>query len=80
MQILSVCQYYFVYSKNSILKKPKKKQKLNWNTDARNPTWAVCVRVRYRSRYIIAEFFKNFAYNHFKSHGIIMNYFFHTFF
>ena len=50
MQILLVCQYYFVYSKTKIYtKKPKKKQKLNWNTEARNRTWAVCVRVRYRS-------------------------------
>ena len=33
-----VCQYSFVYSKKVCRKKPKKKQKLNWNTDARNRT------------------------------------------
>ena len=49
MQILLVCQYYFVYSKKRYIKKPKKKQKLNWNTEARNRTLAVCVRVRYRN-------------------------------
>ena len=58
MQILLVCQYYFVYSKK-VFKKSKKKQKLNWNTDARNRTWVVCVRVRYRSPYTIEEILMN---------------------
>ena len=43
MQILLVCQYYYVYSKKKVYEKPKKKQELNWNTDARNRTWAVHV-------------------------------------
>ena len=42
MQILLVCQYHFVYSKKKkYIKKPKKKQKLNWDTEARNRTCAV---------------------------------------
>ena len=39
---------YFVYSKEKYIKEPNKKQKLSWNTDAWNRTWAVCVSVRYR--------------------------------
>ena len=61
MQILLVCQFYFVYSKKKYIKEHKKKQKLSWNTDARNRTWAVCVRVRYRSRN-----FNEFAYKLFQ--------------
>ena len=79
MQILLICQYYFVFSKKKYIKKPKKKQKLNWNTEARNRTWAVCVRVRYRSLTPLQKF-NEFAYNYFKSHCIIMNYFFICFF
>ena len=45
--------------KKKYIKKPKKKQKLSWNTDARNRTWAVRVRVRYRSPYTIAEILKS---------------------
>ena len=60
MQILLVCQYHFVYSKKKkYIKKPKKKQKLNWNTEARNRTWAVCVRVRYRSLTPLKNFLMN---------------------
>ena len=55
MQILLVCQFDFVYSKKKYIKEPKKKQKISWNTDAWNRTWAVFVRVRYRSLYTIAE-------------------------
>ena len=71
------CRYYWAVNilvstaKKKYIKKHKKKQKLNWNTDARNRTWAVRVRVRYRCRNS-----KEYAYNYFKSHGIIMNLFF----
>ena len=56
------CGYY--WSVNILLstakkriykKKPKKKQKLDWNTDTWNRTWAVRVRVWYHSPYTIAE-------------------------
>ena len=46
---------FCLQQKKKYIKEPKKKQKLIWNTDARNRTWAVCVRVRYRSLYTIAE-------------------------
>ena len=60
MQILLVCQFYFVYSKKKkYIKEPKKKQKISWNTDARNRTWAGRVRVRYRSLYTIADILMN---------------------
>ena len=58
MQILLVCQFYLSTAKKYI-KEPKKKQKLSWNTDARNRTWAVCMRVRYRSIYTIADILMN---------------------
>ena len=45
--------------KKKYIKEPKKKLKLIRNTDARNRTWAVCVRVRYRSLYTIAEILMN---------------------
>ena len=45
----------FCLQQKKYIKEPKKKQKLLWNTDARNRTWAVCVRVRYRRLYTIAE-------------------------
>ena len=80
MQILLVCQFYFVYSKKKYIKEHKKKQKLSWNTDAPNRTWAVCVRVRYRSRYTIAEILIKSLINSFKLHCIILNYFVHMFF
>ena len=80
MQILLVCQFYFVYSKKKYIKEHKKKQTLSWNTDARNRSWAVCVRVRYRSLYTIAEILMNLLINYFKSHCIILNYFVHMFF
>ena len=60
------CRYY--WSVNILLstakkkvykKKPKKKQKLNWNTDAQNRTWAVRSRVKYRNPYTIAETLMN---------------------
>ena len=72
MQILLVSQFYFVYSKKKkYIKEHKKKQKLSWNTDAWNRTWAVCVRVRYRSLYTTAEILMNLLINYFKSHSII---------
>ena len=49
----------FCLQQKKYIKEPKKKQKLNWNTDAWNRTWAVCVRVRYRSLYTIAEILKH---------------------
>ena len=70
MQILLVCQFYFVYSKKKYIKEHKKKQKLRWNTDAWNRTWVVCVRVN-----TIAEILMNLLINYFKSHCIILNYF-----
>ena len=32
---------FFCLQQKKFIKKPKKKQKLNWKTDARNRTWAV---------------------------------------
>ena len=58
------CRYYWSVNiilstaKKKYIKKPKKKQKLNWNPDARNQTWAIRLRVRYRDSYTIAEIFK----------------------
>ena len=40
---------FCLQQKKKYIKKLKKKQKINWNTAARNRTLAVCVRVRYRS-------------------------------
>ena len=50
---------FFCLQQKKVYKKPKKKQKLNWNTDTRNRTWAVRVRVRYHSPYTIAEILEN---------------------
>ena len=81
-----MCRYYwsvnFILStaKKKYIKEHKKKQKLSWNTDARNRTWAVCVRVRYHSLYTIAEILMNLLINYFKSNCIILNYFVHMFF
>ena len=57
------CRYFcsvniLLYTAKKYIEKPKKKQKLNWNTDARNQIWAARVRVRYRSPYTIAEILK----------------------
>ena len=79
MQILLVYQYFCLQQKNYI-KAPKKKLKLKWNTEAQNRTWSVCMRVRYRSFYTIADFLNEFAYNYFKSHCIILIFFFICFF
>ena len=60
---------------------PKKKQKLNWNTDTRNRTWAVRVRARYHSPYTIAEILEILLIiilNHMAYSWII--FFFHMFF
>ena len=62
----------FCLQQKKYIKKQKKKQKLNWNTDAWNRTLFVRVRVRYRSPYTIAEILKysliiisnHMAYNH----------------
>ena len=56
MQIL--LSILFCLQQKKVYKKPKKKQKIDWITDARNRTWAVRVRVRYRSRYTIAAILK----------------------
>ena len=52
-----ICRYY--WSVNNILSTAKKKyiQEPSLKTDARNRTWAVCVRVGYRSLHTIADFF-----------------------
>ena len=50
---------FCLQQKKKYIKKPKKKQKLNWNTEARNRTWAVCVRVRYRSLTPLQKFLMN---------------------
>ena len=42
-----MCRYYWSVNiilstaKKKYIKKPKKKQNLNWDTEARNRTWAV---------------------------------------
>ena len=50
---------FFCLQQKKYIKEPKREQKLNWNTDARNRTWAVCVRVRYPSLYTIADILMN---------------------
>ena len=49
----------FCLQQKKYIKEPKKKQKLSWNTDARNRTWAGRVRVRNRSPYTIADILRN---------------------